>query len=45
MSLFDDVIEVSHGLVGMEYQSEPNFVQGRYPFLCGPNLPACPVVS
>ena len=27
VSLFDDVVEISHGLVGMDYQSEPNFVQ------------------
>ena len=28
VSFFDDVVEVPHGLVGMDYQSERNFVQG-----------------
>jgi hypothetical protein len=28
VSFFDDVVEVSHGLVGMYYQSERSFVQG-----------------
>jgi hypothetical protein len=27
VSFFDDVIEVPHGLVGMDYKSERNFVQ------------------
>jgi hypothetical protein len=27
VSFFDDVVEVPHGLVGMDYQSERNFVQ------------------
>jgi hypothetical protein len=28
VSFFDDVVEVPHGLVGMDDQSERNFVQG-----------------
>jgi hypothetical protein len=28
VSFFDDVVEVSHGLVGMDDQSERDFVQG-----------------
>jgi hypothetical protein len=28
VSFLDDVVEVSHRLVGMDYQSERNFVQG-----------------
>jgi hypothetical protein len=28
VGFFDDVVEVPYGLVGMDYQSERNFVQG-----------------
>jgi hypothetical protein len=39
VSFFDDVVEVPHGLVGMDYQSERNLVQDQDPFLQRPNLP------
>ncbi len=39
VSFFDDVIEVPHRLVGMDYQSERNFIQGCYSFLCEPSFP------
>jgi hypothetical protein len=33
VSFFDHVLEVSHGLVGMDYESKRNFVQGENSFL------------
>jgi hypothetical protein len=33
VSFFDDVVEVPHGLVGMDCQSERNFAQGWDSFL------------
>jgi hypothetical protein len=33
VSFFDNAVEVSHGLMGMDYQSERNFVQGWDSFL------------
>jgi hypothetical protein len=41
ISFFNNVVEVSHRLMGMDYDSKEDFIQGQDSFLLRPNLPTC----
>jgi hypothetical protein len=41
ISFFNNVVEVSHRLMGMDHESKEDFIQGQDSFLLRPDLPAC----